>query len=159
MIIHIDNKTMKCQKYIKGIVICLLVLVPREILYLHGSIEEHHNHLHGLCDFCPALTKLALDLHVNLAMLFVVCLYGVRSFFSRLYLSKRPSSFCLIHFWGSSGAAPGQNRTFEGRRPLKEDDLWRKTTFYGRRPLTEDDLWQKTIFDGGRPFREDNLWL
>ena len=51
MIIHIDNKTMKCQKYIKGIVICLLVLVPREILHLHGSIEEHHDHLHGFCDF------------------------------------------------------------------------------------------------------------
>ena len=27
----------------------------------------------------------------------------VRSFFSRLYLSKRPSTFCLIHFGGNSG--------------------------------------------------------
>ena len=34
----------------------------------------------GTSSFCPALTKLALDLHVNLAM--SVCgLYGVRSFF------------------------------------------------------------------------------
>ena len=38
-------------------------------------------------------------------------------------LSKRPSSFCLIHFVGTSGAAGGQKRTFNRRRPLMEDDL------------------------------------
>ena len=97
-------------------------------------------------NFCPALTKLALDLHVNLAM-FVCTVYGVRSFFSRLYLSKRPSSFWLIHFWGSSGAARLQNRTFEGRRPLTEDDLWWKTTFDKRRPLMKDNLGQKMTSD------------
>ena len=30
--------------------------------------------------------------------------------------------------------------TFDGRRPLTEDDLSWKKTFDGRRPLTEDDL-------------------
>ena len=30
-------------------------------------------------------------------------------------LSKRPSSFCLIHFGGTSGAARGQKTTFDGR--------------------------------------------
>ena len=50
------------------------------------------------------------------------------------FLSKRPSSFCLIHFGGISGAARGQlgdssgaaqglKPTFDGRRPLMEDDL------------------------------------
>ena len=52
--------------------------------------------------------------------------------------------------------------TFDGRRPgrrhLMEDDIWRKTTFDRRRPLTEDDLWRKTTFDGRRPLMEDNLW-
>ena len=43
------------------------------------------------------------------------------------------------------------------RRPLMEDDLWRKTTFDGRRPLPEDDLWRKTAFNGRRPLREDHL--
>ena len=46
----------------------------------------------------------------------------------------------------------------EGRRPLTEDTIWRRTTFNGRQPLTEDDLWQKTIFEGKRPLTEDNLW-
>ena len=41
-------------------------------------------------------------------------------------LSKRPSSFCLIHF----GAAQGWKPTFGGRWPLMEDDLnWKKTTY------------------------------
>ena len=59
--------------------------------------------------------------------------------------------------------------TFDGRQPLTEDDLWRKTTFDGRRPLTKDDLWQKTTFDrrhlwrkttfdGRGPLTEDELW-
>ena len=47
-------------------------------------------------DFCPALTKLALDLHVNFCMLYVAC----PVFFSRFSLSNRPSSFCLIQFGG-----------------------------------------------------------
>ena len=33
----------------------LLVLVPRKMLYLHGSIEEHHDHLHGFCNFLPKI--------------------------------------------------------------------------------------------------------
>ena len=51
-----------------------------------------------------------------------------------------------------------QKTTFNRRRPLTEDHLWRKTTFDGRRPLTEDDLWRKTTFDGRRPLTEDDLW-
>ena len=48
--------------------------------------------------------------------------------------------------------------TFDGRRPLMEDDLWWKTTFDGRRPSMEDDLRWKTTFDGRRPLMEDDLW-
>ena len=48
--------------------------------------------------------------------------------------------------------------TFDGRHPLAEDDLWRKTTLDRRHPLTEDDLWQKTTFDERRPLTEDDLW-
>ena len=49
--------------------------------------------------------------------------------------------------------------TFDGRRPLTEDDLWRKTTFDGRRPLTQDNLQRKTTFDKRRPLAEDDLLL
>ena len=48
-------------------------------------------------------------------------------------LSKRPSLFCLIHFRGALGAARGQKTTFNGRQPLREDDLCWK-------PLMDDDL-------------------
>ena len=44
------------------------------------------------------------------------------------------------------------------RRPLTEDDLWRKTTFDGRLLFMEDSLWRKMIFDGSRPLTEDDLW-
>ena len=73
------------------------------------------------------------------------------SVLSLQFLSKRPSSFCLIHFkgisgasrghlGGSSGAAQGWKPTFDGRRPLMEDELRWKTTFDGRRLMMEDDL-------------------
>ena len=58
---------------------------------------------------------------------------------------------------GISGAAWRRKTTFDGRRPLTEDDFWRKTTLDGRRPLTEDDLRWKTILDRRRPLMEDNL--
>ena len=64
-------------------------------------------------------------------------------------LSKRPSSFCLIHFGGTSGAVGRQKTTFDGSRPSMEDDLRRKTTFDGRRPLIVD------TFDGRRLLTED----
>ena len=70
-------------------------------------------------------------------------------------LSKRPSSYCLIHFGGSSGAAQGQLGV--GRRSLMEDDLRWKMTFDGRRPSMEDDLRWKTTFDRRRPKMEDIL--
>ena len=66
-------------------------------------------------------------------------------------LSKRPSSFCLIHFGGSSGAARISKTTFDGRH------LPCKTTFDGKRPSMEDDLRWKTTFDGRRPLMEDDL--
>ena len=90
-------------------------------------------------------------------------------------LSKRPSSYCLIHFGSSSGqlggisgAARRRKTTFDGRRLLMEDDLrWKttldgrypsiKTTFDGRRPSMEDDLQWKMTFDGRRPLMEDDL--
>ena len=37
-------------------------------------------------------------------------------------LSERPSSYCLIHFGGSLGAA-GQKTTSGRRQPLTEDDF------------------------------------
>ena len=49
--------------------------------------------------------------------------------------------------------------SFDGRRPLTEDDLWRKTTFDGRRPLTQDNFQRKTKFDKRRPLAEDDLLL
>ena len=48
--------------------------------------------------------------------------------------------------------------TLDGRLPLAEENLWRKTTLDRRRPLTGDDLWQKTTIDKRRPLTEDNLW-
>ena len=59
--------------------------------------------------------------------------------------------------------------SFDGRRPLREDDLWWKTTFVGRWTLVEDDFWWKTTFDGRRPLMKktfdwrrplmkDDLW-
>ena len=78
--------------------------------------------------------------------------------FNTSTLSKRPSSYCLIHFGGSSGEAWGQKTTFDGRGPLMEDDLRLKTTFDGRWTLMEDDLQWKTTFDGRRPSLKDDLW-
>ena len=84
-------------------------------------------------------------------------------------LSKRPSSYCLIHFGGTLGAARGQKTTFDGRhlwwrttfdgrQPLKEDNLWWKVTFDGRWHWTEDNLGRKTTLDGRQPLTEDDLW-
>ena len=75
-------------------------------------------------------------------------------------LSIRPSSFCLIHFVGTSGAEEDLRwkTTFDGRGPLMEDDLWWKTTFDWRPPLTEDDIWRKATFDGRWPLTKDDLW-
>ena len=42
----------------------------------------------------------------------------------------------LIHFYSKLI----WKTNFDGRHPLKEDDLKWKTTFDGRRPLTEDNL-------------------
>ena len=57
---------------------------------------------------------------------------------SRQFLSKQPSLLCLIHFWGSSGAAQGQKETFNGKPLSMKDDLWWKTTFDGSQPSMED---------------------
>ena len=40
--------------------------------------------------------------------------------------------------------------TFDGRRPLMEEDLLWKTTFDGRHPLMED------TFDGRQPLMEND---
>ena len=50
------------------------------------------------------------------------------------------------------------NTTFDGRRLLTEDELWRKTTFNRRRPLTKDDLWRKMTPDGRRLLTQDDFW-
>ena len=52
---------------------------------------------------------------------------SLRSFVSAcvrfcFHLSKRPSSYCLIHFGGSSGAARRRKKTFDGKRPLMMED-------------------------------------
>ena len=60
-------------------------------------------------------------------------------------------------------------RTFNGRKPLMEDnlcgkwilvedDLWRKMTFDGRQLFMEDNLRWKMTFDGRQPLMDDNLW-
>ena len=46
---------------------------------------------------------------------------------------------------------------FNGRRPLKEDDLWWNMTFVGTEPLMEDNLLWMTTFDRRRPLIEDDL--
>ena len=82
------------------------------------------------------------------ATLYTVVSVCVWVYLSQIFLlSKRPSSYCLIHFkvaqgqlGDSSGAARRQKTPFDGRCPLMENDLRWKTTFDGRRPLTEDDL-------------------
>ena len=72
----------------------------------------------------------------------------VSSVFAMIILSKRPSSYCLIHFGGSLGASWGQKTTFDGRRPSMEDYLPLKTTFDRRRPSMQDDFRWKMTFDG-----------
>ena len=52
---------------------------------------------------------------------------------------------------------PKEEDDLDGRQPLTEADLWRKTTFGRGRPLTKDDLWRKTTFEGRRPSMEDEL--
>ena len=80
----------------------------------------------------------------------VLCVCLCVTHFAMILLSKRPSSYCLIHFGGSSGAAHGQLMGSSGvaRR--------RKTTFDERRPSMEDDLQWKMTFDGKRHMMEDN---
>ena len=48
--------------------------------------------------------------------------------------------------------------SFDGRQPSKEDDFWRKMTFDGRLHLTEADPWRKTTFDRRQPLMEADLW-
>ena len=48
--------------------------------------------------------------------------------------------------------------SFDGRRPLMENDLRRKTKFDRTQPLMEDTLWGKTTFEGRRPLTEDDFW-
>ena len=48
--------------------------------------------------------------------------------------------------------------TFNGRRPLMEDDLRWKMTFDGRRPLKENNLWQVMAFDRWQTLTEDDIW-
>ena len=79
-----------------------------------------------------------LPQYMSLSVCFVLFVLFVCLFRQKFFLSKRPSSYCLIHFRGSSGAAQGQ--LGGGRRPLMEDDLRWKTTFEGRWPFMEDDL-------------------
>ena len=55
------------------------------------------------------------------------------------------------YLWGRSWTARGMKTTFNGRRPLMEDNLRWKTTFDLRRSSMEDKLRWKTIFDGRRP--------
>ena len=52
------------------------------------------------------------------------CLSACRS--ELAYCLNDQALFCLIHFWGFSGATLGQKTTFEERRPLIEDDLKNK---------------------------------
>ena len=71
-----------------------------------------------IIDFCGA----EQHQHVALCVRYVtfVTLRLLR-YVKKNFLSKRPSSFCLIHFGGNSGAARGQLRG--GSRPLMEADL------------------------------------
>ena len=69
--------------------------------------------------------------------------------------SERPSYYREVTsvFWFD---LLWRKTTFDGRRPLTEDNLWRKTTFDPRQSSTEDNIRQKTTFGGRRPFIEDN---
>ena len=57
-----------------------------------------------------------------------------------------------------------QKRTFDGRQPFIEGDLWWEMTFDGRWPVMEDNLcwwdnlWWKMTIDGSWLLKEDNLW-
>ena len=47
--------------------------------------------------------------------------------------------------------------TFDGRKPLMEDELWWKMTLDGRSPWMEDNLGWKTTLDGRLPLMKDGL--
>ena len=68
--------------------------------------------------------------------------------------------FCLndqAHIaWFTSGVARGQKMTFEGRRPLTEDDFWRKTTFDGRHLWRNTTTW-KNVYDSS-PWQPQHNW-
>ena len=65
--------------------------------------------------FCPALTKLALDLHVNLAMSGVRTVSGI--FFQGFFCRNDQAHFALF----TSGVA--RVKIGDKTGPLKEDDL------------------------------------
>ena len=47
--------------------------------------------------------------------------------------------------------------TFDGRQPIKEENIWLKPTFHGRQLLKQNDLLWKTTSDEKWPSLEDNL--
>ena len=67
---------------------------------------------------------------------------------NRIYIHNRPMSETRRQLSHYQGWKP----TFDGRRPLREDDLRGKTTFDGRQPLIEDDYRWKTTFYGRRTY-------
>ena len=46
--------------------------------------------------------------------------------------------------------------TYDGRRPMMEDDLLWKTTYDGRSPMMEDNLWCTTTYDGRQLMMQDD---
>ena len=75
------------------------------------------------------------------------------------YWSKRRSlRWTFDGRWPLTDDDLGRKTTFDGRRPLTDDDLWRKTTFDERQPLNECELWRKMTFDGRRPLTDNHLW-
>ena len=85
-----------------------------------------------------------------------------------VFHQRLPSSFGSFSFLGPGAIRSSlatsydfwrrRSTTFDGRRPLTEDDLWQKTTFEGRWSFAEGDLWRKTTFDGRQLMMEDVFW-
>ena len=72
--------------------------------------------------------------------------------FSFLWFGHEPSWTRYLGLWvGFNTNFNTSTLSYNRRRTLTEDDLWRKTTFDRRRTLTEDDHWQKTTFHGRWP--------
>ena len=129
------------------------------ILFL-GFQEANEQNRCGYCFFLknPVYLFYYISVYLPTLLLFILFIFLVaeklnnhrclsvtsvcNTFFQIRFLSKRPSSYCLIHFGGSSGAAQGQ--LGGGRRPLMENDKRQHRHRQYSTGTARDDSWPPT---------------